>query len=43
MGVLAGRPLTIDVDAAVDRGPRHRNVNGLRIRAGGLRPYDWSE
>ena len=43
VGVLAGQPLAIDVDAAVDHGPGHGDVNGLRVRVGDLRPYDWSK
>ena len=43
VGVLAGQPLAVDVDAAVDHGPRHGDVNGLCVRVGGLGPYDWSK
>ena len=32
MGVLSGRPLAVDIDAAVDHGARDGDVNGLCVR-----------
>ena len=36
VGVLAGQPLAVDVDAAVDHGPRDGHVDGLGVRVGVL-------
>ncbi len=43
VGVLAGKPFTVEIDAAVHHGARDGNVNGLCVRVGGPGPDDWSK
>ena len=43
VGVFAWRALTVDVDTAVDHGPRHGYVNGLGVRVCRLGSYDRSK